>query len=98
GLATAEGGVEEAVEGAQVEVVLDRTPFYGEGGGQVGDHGMIETAGGCIEVRDTQKAGRGLVVHRGVVRQGTVAVNESVTATVDAARRADIARNHTATH
>ena len=97
-LATGGGATEEATEGQEVEVVLDRTPFYAERGGQVGDQGEILSGSGAVRVVDTIHAGRGLVVHRGVVSHGGVMVNEVVTARVDTARRADIARNHTATH
>ena len=91
-------GVEEATDGAEVEVVLDQSPFYPEGGGQVGDTGVIAGPNGLLRVTDTYKAGANLIVHRGVVERGLLAVSEPVTANVDAARRADIARNHTATH
>ena len=97
-LATPDGAAEEATEGQEVEVVLDRTSFYAEGGGQVGDQGEIVGPSGRVRITDTQKAGRGLYVHRGVVKSGAVAVGETVTATVDLLRRADIARNHTGTH
>ena len=97
-LATPAGAVEEASEGAEVEIVLDRTPYYAEGGGQVGDQGALRCGSGAVDVLDTVKAGHGLIVHRGRVANGAVIVNETVTAQVDALRRADIARNHTATH
>ena len=77
---------------------MNETPFYAEGGGQVGDTGALLFSSGSIEVQDTFKVGHGLIAHRGVVASGTVMVNETVTAQVDAQRRADIARNHTATH
>jgi alanyl-tRNA synthetase len=82
------------------EIVLDATPFYGEGGGQVGDRGeLLELGGGSalFTVEDTQKPIAGLFVHRGQLH-GRVRVGESVTARVDAERRARIMRNHTATH
>jgi alanyl-tRNA synthetase len=82
------------------EVILDATPFYGEGGGQVGDHGELLEAGGgsaLFTVEDTQKPIAGLFVHRGTLH-GRLKVGETVTARVDAARRARIMRNHTATH
>jgi len=82
----------------EVEVVLDRTPFYPEGGGQVGDRGALTTASGTMEVRDTRRAPGGLILHLGTVRQGSIRVNQSVRAAIDAARRLDIMRNHTATH
>jgi alanyl-tRNA synthetase len=82
------------------EVVLDRTPFYAEGGGQVGDHGEIREAGGgsaLFTVDDTQKPVGGLIVHRGVLH-GRLRVGETVSAVVDAERRAHTMRNHTGTH
>ena len=97
-LAASSGAVEEATQGQEVEIVLERTPFYGEGGGQVGDQGVLQSGSGAVQVTDTLHAGRGLLVHRGVVTQGSVVVNEEMTARVDAGRRADTARNHTATH
>ncbi|MSQ28669.1 MAG: alanine--tRNA ligase [Dehalococcoidia bacterium] len=97
-IASGGAATEEATEGQKVEVVLDHTPFYGEGGGQVGDQGELLSGSGAVRVIDTFHAGRGLLVHRGVVSHGGIMVNEVVTAKVDANRRADIARNHTATH
>ncbi len=82
------------------EVVLDATPFYAEGGGQVGDRGELLEAGGgsaLFSVEDTQKPIAGLVVHRGALH-GRLRVGETVTARVDAERRARTMRNHTATH
>jgi alanyl-tRNA synthetase len=82
------------------EVVLDRTPFYAEGGGQVGDRGVIREAGGGSElftVEDTQKPVGGLIVHRGTLH-GRLRVGETVSAVVDAERRAHTMRNHTGTH
>jgi alanyl-tRNA synthetase len=84
----------------RAEVVLDATPFYGEGGGQVGDRGEIIEAGGgsaLFTVEDTQKPIAGLFVHRGLLH-GRLKVGETVTARVDAERRARTMRNHTATH
>ena len=84
----------------EAEVVLDRTPFYAEGGGQVGDQGTIREAGGgsdLFTVEDTQKPVGGLIVHRGTLR-GRLKVGETVQAVVDAERRAHTMRNHTGTH
>lgn len=84
---------------ATVEVVLDRTPFYAEAGGQLADHGTIMLDGGAvIEVDDVQAPIKGLSVHRGRVVDGTVALGESGTATIDLARRKAISRAHSATH
>ncbi|HZU72148.1 MAG TPA: alanine--tRNA ligase [Acidimicrobiales bacterium] len=81
-----------------VEVFLDRTPFYAEGGGQVGDTGTITTATGTAEVTDTTAALPGLHRHTARVVEGEVTAGQPATATVDADRRNDIRRNHTATH
>ena len=90
--------VERAGEGQEVEVILDRTPFYPEGGGQVGDTGTIGAGRSVVEVRDARRAPGGIILHLGVVRKGSVGVRESARAAIDAARRQDIMRNHTATH
>ncbi len=84
----------------EAEIVLDRTPFYGEGGGQVGDHGLLREPGEGSElftVTDTQKPVGGLIVHRGQLH-GRLRVGETVEAVVDAERRAHTMRNHTGTH
>ena len=87
-----------AVQGQQVEVVLGQTPFYPEGGGQVGDQGTITAPNGLVRVEDTQSPVAGLVVHRGVVRQGDVSLGEAVSAQVDPVSRVDATRNHSGTH
>jgi len=84
----------------EAEVVLDRTPFYAEGGGQVGDQGTIREPGGgsdLFTVEDTQRPVGGLIVHRGTLR-GRLKKGEAVEAVVDAERRAHTMRNHTGTH
>ena len=78
-------------------VVLDRTPFYAESGGQVGDTGVIRTNGVRFAVADTTRGG-GQHLHRGTVEEGALTVGQSVTATVDGERRWNIVRNHSATH
>lgn len=98
GLAGPDGPVEEAEAGDVIEVVLDRTPFYGESGGQMGDTGSIRTETGVIDIDDTFKPTPDVFVHRGTVAEGFVRVGETVRAEVDAARRQAIRRNHTATH
>jgi alanyl-tRNA synthetase len=90
--------VGEVREGDEVEVVLVQTPFYPEGGGQVGDSGELVGSEGKIDVTDTQQVMPDLIVHFGKVAQGTVALGQTVDARVDAVRRQDTARNHTATH
>ncbi len=84
----------------EAEVVLDRTPFYAEGGGQVGDQGFFREPDGGSElftVADTQRPVGGLIVHRGTLH-GRLRVGETVEAVVDADRRAHTMRNHTGTH
>ena len=82
----------------EVEVFLDRTPFYAQGGGQVGDTGEIRTDSGVVAVSDTTYALPGLIRHQGRISQGTVSVGQSAEALVDEDRRNSIRRNHTATH
>jgi alanyl-tRNA synthetase len=89
---------QEAEAGEEIELILDRTPFYGEAGGQVGDTGEIVAETGIVTVEDTQRPTPELIVHRGRVREGSIRVGQSVRAIVDAERRAAIRRNHTATH
>ncbi|MEU0436958.1 alanine--tRNA ligase [Streptomyces sp. NPDC006290] len=88
-----------ATEGDEVEIVLDRTPFYAEGGGQIGDTGRIRVdTGAVIEIRDCQKPVPGVYVHKGVVHVGEVTVGAKAQATIDVRRRTAIARAHSATH
>jgi alanyl-tRNA synthetase len=91
---------EELTGNGEAEVVLDRTPFYAEGGGQVGDRGELREPGGgspLFSVDDTQRPVGGLIVHRGRLH-GRLRVGATVEAHVDAERRARTMRNHTATH
>jgi len=91
--------VASAHGGDEIELVLDRTPFYAEGGGQLADAGRITLAGGAvIEVRDVQSPIKGLVVHRATVLSGEVSRGEQAHALVDLDRRRAISRAHTATH
>ena len=90
--------VESASAGSEVEVVLDRTPFYAEMGGQVGDTGKLTASGLYVHITDTKHRDGGLESHIGVVEEGTISVGDSVSATIDAGRRELIRRNHTATH
>ena len=90
--------VTSAAEGDEVEIALQSTPFYAEGGGQVGDAGEISGANGRVIVRDTQEAMPGLIIHFGTVAEGNLSAGERVDARVDPIRREDTARNHTATH
>ena len=85
--------------GSEVEIILDRTPFYAEGGGQLADGGLITTESGAqIEIDDVQSPIPGLYVHRGRVADGEITIGENVMALIDQERRAGISRAHTATH
>jgi alanyl-tRNA synthetase len=90
--------LQAAEEGEEVRIFLDRTPFYAEGGGQVGDRGLIRTPSGVIRVIDTLPAGDRSIVHTGVVESGEVRPGEEAHAEVDADRREATARAHTSTH
>jgi alanyl-tRNA synthetase len=91
--------VASAREGEDVELVLDRTPFYAEGGGQLADQGVIELANGAsLEVRDVQSPITGLIVHTARVVRGEVTTGLGAHAEVDVERRKSISRSHTATH
>ena len=98
GLIADDAAVGEAAAGQDVEVVLVQTPFYAEGGGQVGDAGILTGPDGSVEVRDTQAVMPDVIVHFGRVNEGVVRLGDTVDAQVDPVRRQDTARNHTATH
>ena len=87
-----------AEEGDRVRVFLDRTPFYAEGGGQIGDRGTIRTPTGMIRVEDTVPAGEHAIVHVGVVETGEVRADQVVDAAIDVDRREATTRAHTSTH
>ncbi|MEP7092294.1 MAG: alanine--tRNA ligase, partial [Nocardioidaceae bacterium] len=88
-----------AHEGDEIELVLDRTPFYAEGGGQLADQGVIELESGArLQVLDVQAPIHGLVVHQAKVLSGEVTVGDPAQALVDIERRRSISRAHTATH
>ncbi len=89
--------VPEAGEGTDVTLVLDRTPFYGESGGQVGDVGVIQAPEGRVRVTDTGRVDE-YFHHQGRVVQGIIRQGDEVEAAIDAERRAAVRRNHTATH
>jgi alanyl-tRNA synthetase len=84
--------------GEEAVVVLDRTPFYAESGGQVGDSGMLTSGHGTFEVQDTQKVQAEVFGHKGRLEAGRLAVGDAVTAQVDGELRARAAYNHSATH
>ncbi|MGH3485647.1 MAG: alanine--tRNA ligase [Nocardioidaceae bacterium] len=99
GIVDDSGSVASAAEGDEVEIVLDRTPFYAEGGGQLADHGSIELDSGArLEVLDVQSPLDGLIAHRARVLSGEVTLGEAVRSLVDVERRRSISRSHTATH
>ena len=97
-LITNENSVRTVAEGSEVNVILDKSPFYGEMGGQVGDTGEISSQKGKIVVSNTFRSGPDMIIHRGKVVEGSVSKGDEVEAKVDVPRRLDIARNHTATH
>jgi alanyl-tRNA synthetase len=88
-----------ATPGDEIELILDRTPFYAEGGGQLADQGLIRLGNGAlVEVVDVQKPVGDLIAHRAIVRDGEVNIGSVAFAEVDIARRSAISRSHTATH
>ncbi|GAB2267785.1 hypothetical protein Dimus_002762 [Dionaea muscipula] len=90
--------------GSKVEVMLNRTPFYAESGGQIGDHGCLYVTGaerqgnGVIEIKDVQKLSGSIFVHKGVIKEGVIQVGQEIEATVDAKLRQRAKVHHTATH
>ncbi|AXB41882.1 alanine--tRNA ligase [Amycolatopsis albispora] len=90
--------VRSAGAGQKVEVMLDRTPFYAESGGQVADTGVLIGSGVELKVHDVQKVVQGLFVHRAEVVAGELGLDTELTGSVDAARRSMIERSHSATH
>ncbi len=99
GIVSDGAAVESAGEGAEIELVLDRTPFYAEGGGQLADQGVIELDNGArVEVYDVQSPISGLIVHKAKVADGEVSLGGHAQSLVDVERRASISRSHTATH
>jgi alanyl-tRNA synthetase len=90
--------VHTAGAGTELDVVLDRTPFYAEGGGQLADSGIITTDGSIVDVFDVQTPLTGLIVHRGKVRSGEIIAGAPAHAEIDIERRRALSRSHTATH
>lgn len=82
----------------EVDIILDKTPFYGEMGGQVGDTGEISSSKGKVAITNTVRGNSDIIVHQGKVIEGSISIGDEVEAKIDVARRLDIARNHTATH
>jgi alanyl-tRNA synthetase len=93
-----ESSMQNVAEGSEVDIMLDKTPFYGEMGGQVGDSGEISSPKGKVVVANTLRTPSDMIIHRGKVVEGSISIADEVEARVDVARRLDIARNHTATH
>ncbi|MHB0927693.1 MAG: alanine--tRNA ligase [Candidatus Nanopelagicales bacterium] len=99
GIVAAGLAVQSAKVGDTVEIIMSRTPFYAESGGQLGDHGIIEAAGGArIDVFDVQSPVPGMFVHRATIVDGEVTLGEQAVGRVDLERRNAISRAHTATH
>ncbi len=92
-----DGELQSLASGGNATIVLDRTPFYAESGGQVGDTGVIKTASGTFTVTDTKKTPNGQFIHTGIITEGEIALGKAH-AQIDTARRAAIARNHSAVH
>lgn len=92
------GHIPSLQSGKKGIIVLDKTVFYGEGGGQVGDTGIIENKENKFEVTDTKKTTGGVFTHIGKLSKGTLSVGDTVCATIDLERREAIKRNHTAAH
>ncbi|MDO5643840.1 MAG: alanine--tRNA ligase, partial [Paracoccus sp. (in: a-proteobacteria)] len=89
--------VAQADQGAQVQIVVNQTPFYAESGGQVGDTGLIRTESGLVRVSDTKKSG-GITIHSGAVTMGRISRGQAARLEVEKARRGTIRANHSATH
>jgi alanyl-tRNA synthetase len=98
GLVGADGVLSGAGEGDEIEVILDTTPFYAEGGGQQPDLGLLTVGNGQLEVIDVQSPLPGLIIHRAKVLSGEIRAGDLVHAAVDVERRRSISRAHTATH
>ncbi|MGC8660721.1 MAG: DHHA1 domain-containing protein, partial [Desulfomonilaceae bacterium] len=90
--------VDQANAGESLSIITDRTPFYAESGGQVGDHGAIGKEGADFEVQQTIKVGSGLIAHQGIVQSGSFSVGDVVSLEVDTGLRRSVMANHSATH
>ena len=90
--------VKDAGQGDEIELVLDKTPFYPEGGGQVGDQGIILGPACRVQIHDTTKVGTEVLLHKGTVLEGQLHVGDPIKSNVNSTTRQDAARNHTATH
>lgn len=90
--------VESAKENEKVSIILDKTSFYSEMGGQVGDNGYIENENTLIEIYDCTNFGSNKIIHQGIVKKGEIKKGDTVISKVNSEERLSIARNHTATH
>jgi alanyl-tRNA synthetase len=90
--------VKEAAEGDEIEIVLDVTPFYAEGGGQIGDRGVLMGQDGRVEIKETTRPAPSVILHKGTVSKGRIREGDQLHMTVNATTRQDAQRNHTATH
>ncbi|MBN2260848.1 MAG: alanine--tRNA ligase [Clostridiales bacterium] len=90
--------VENATIGDEVEIFFDKTPFYAESGGQVGDKGVVCNDESEIHILDCTKSKNGVFLHKGIIKKGTIQVNQSYSLSVNANLRSDTAKNHTTTH
>jgi|LGOV01.1.fsa_nt_gb alanyl-tRNA synthetase len=90
--------VENATSGDVVEIIFNKTPYYAESGGQVGDIGSIIDENTIVEITDCKKSNNGIFLHKGIVKEGTIRINSIYNLKVDKESREDIARNHTTTH
>ncbi len=97
-LVTNDAVAQNACAGDDVSVFLNKTPFYAESGGQVGDHGSIQTQTGIVEITDCIKVVGGKIAHIGVVKEGSIIVGDTACAKIDMALRMATSRNHSATH
>ncbi len=93
-----EQDVTSASKGSEVNIILNKTPFYGEMGGQVGDIGKISSQRGEVAITSTARSPSDVIIHHGKVVKGSISTGDEVEAKIDVDRRLDIARNHTATH
>jgi alanyl-tRNA synthetase len=98
GIIVDDHAVDKADCGVKVAVILERTPFYAEGGGQVADEGLIKTETGLVRITDVRRPVKGLISHLGVVEEGSIAIGSSARAVIGTDHRQETARHHTATH
>ncbi|WP_273266354.1 alanine--tRNA ligase [Flexistipes sinusarabici] len=98
GIISKGNNTEEAKQGDKIEIILSKTPFYPEGGGETGDKGYIKSDNAVAEVKDTKKYAESLIVHEAEILNGTLKVGEIITAEVNSEFRKAVEKNHTSTH